>query len=368
MTQPTSITPPPPDPHNIQATKYYIFNETGNIMLASTALASDEISQSVRDVFAEVAVFFAAMTKAMTTTIDPLSKQPYSIYDYKAIEGIVDGSGLFVHVTEEDVSYENSSFGADFSKNLIEALLGLATGEGALSFAQGMIASMGKRGLKIGASSWKSSSEVANIVFVCEYLLGMPVVSAIVVSIDASKSREVWSAGPCIQGSSSKMKMVMHKDTYMFVTPKFIREYSGDLEAAETDLKFLEFVDYLRSLIERTPIITGVVSDDGNAAPLGLEPGKTYFILGSFLGSKTGELKFWDGSKGVAGQGSITPGEWQPNVVSFSVSGKQTTALPIGVFASKTATAPIVATPSPYTVAASAPVIPSEDSEAKLRD
>jgi hypothetical protein len=41
-------------------------------MLASTKIGSDKLSDSMRDVFGEVAVFFAAMTKAISTTIDPI--------------------------------------------------------------------------------------------------------------------------------------------------------------------------------------------------------------------------------------------------------------------------------------------------------
>ncbi len=53
----TTLTLPQPDPFNLQAVKRYVFNETGNIMLSNTDSPSHTIPQSVRDVFAEVAVF-----------------------------------------------------------------------------------------------------------------------------------------------------------------------------------------------------------------------------------------------------------------------------------------------------------------------
>ena len=53
------------DPNNVQVKKGFVFNETGNIMMATTDMDSAEIEQSVRDVFAEVSVFFGAMTKAL---------------------------------------------------------------------------------------------------------------------------------------------------------------------------------------------------------------------------------------------------------------------------------------------------------------
>src|SRR5437868_12143560 len=96
---------PPADPHNVEATKYYIFNETGNIMMASTSDMGVDIQQSVRDVFAEVSVFFAAMTRAISTTINPKTGEPYSMYNYTALERIISGSGLFVHVTQTDLQH-----------------------------------------------------------------------------------------------------------------------------------------------------------------------------------------------------------------------------------------------------------------------
>ncbi|GMA24806.1 hypothetical protein GCM10025864_25650 [Luteimicrobium album] len=279
----SELTIPQPNPYNRQAVKEYIFNETGNIMLASTALGSKKISRQVRDVFAEVAVFFAAMTKAISTTIDPATNQSYSIYDYDVLQGIVDGSGLFVQVTEEDLHHSSQSFGAELSKELVEGLLGLATGAGELSFAEGMIAAMGQEGLKISGSSASTSSKVATIVFVCEYLLGMPIVSALVVSVDAKQYKQQFQAGPCLKESSTTFDMVMHKDTYMFVTPRFIKQYSGDLASVEDDVDFAEFVSYLSDLVVRRPVITGVNTTRGGLAPGVLVPGEEYVIVGAFL-------------------------------------------------------------------------------------
>lgn len=196
------LTAPPTNSHNVQATKKYVFNETGNIMLSSTALEGQTIPDEVRAVFSEVSVFFAAMTKAISESIDPKTGKNYSLYDYDAMQNVIDGSGLFVHVTEEDIVHKSSSFGADFSKELIEGILGLAAGAGALSFAQGMIASMGKAGLNIGGSHSSSSSKVANIVFICEYLLGMPIISAMVVSVDKEANKQAFHIGPCIDRKS----------------------------------------------------------------------------------------------------------------------------------------------------------------------
>ncbi len=250
---------------NIELNKYYTFNETGNIMLATTVGASTEIEESVRKVFAEVSVFFAAMTKALSTTVNPDSKngEHYSLYNYDALEKIINGSGCFIRVTELDVTHTTSSWGATFSKELLQGLLGLATGAGALGFASAMISAIGNEGLKIAGSSEAHSSRVGNIVFVCEYLLGMPSISAIVVYIDAKQQQHIFNAGPCLKTSSQSMTFVMHKDTYMFVTPTFIHEYAGDLNSINSDAAYGELVKNMQEHLARDTTTTDKPADKG---------------------------------------------------------------------------------------------------------
>ncbi|MEP3050109.1 MAG: hypothetical protein ABJP48_02530 [Erythrobacter sp.] len=312
-------------------------------MLSTTVLEGGEIPDEVRAVFSEVSVFFAAMTKAITQAVDPVTNKPYSLYNYNAIQNVIDGSGLFVHVTEEDIEHKTESFGMQFSKELIEGLLGLATGAGALSFAQGMIASMGKAGLAIGGDHESSDNKVANIVFICEYLLGMPVISAMVVYCDAKENHTAFSVGPCFKGQTTSTTLKMHKDTYLFVTPKFIKEYSADLDSVTTDLAYLEFVDYLQALVQGSPIITAIEDLNGDGAPDQLKVNKTYAILGAFLdngrkkvtsGAKKGDPTVkvaWVGANGAMGA-EVTNAEVQPNIISFSVASATSTSAAIGVF------------------------------------
>lgn len=283
--EPTALTKPAEDPHNIQADKYYIFNQTGNIMFASTEEMAGEIPESVRDLFAEVSVFFAAMTKAITSTPNPDDDDnPYSIYNYTALQKIINKSGLFVHVTETDYTHESSSFGITFSKELLEGLLGLATGAGALSFAQGMLSSMGKEGLKLGISNDRKDSKVANIVFVCEYLMGMPSVSALVVFCDTEDNKSTFEFGPCIKTETNSMTLTMHKDTYLFVTPEFVRKYSADLASVADNAEYNEFVEYLQALLtEKIKVNHVMIGDSDDRAESTLNSGGNYRITGANL-------------------------------------------------------------------------------------
>jgi hypothetical protein len=129
----TQLTPPSQDTkdYNVPAVKHYVFNETGNIMLATTQGQGAAVSPSAMALFEEVAVFFAAMTKAITTTPRPGATPPYAptdyytIYDYAALEGIVNGSGMFVNVNREDLQYSTKSVTVTFNIEFIEAVLGV---------------------------------------------------------------------------------------------------------------------------------------------------------------------------------------------------------------------------------------------------
>lgn len=319
---------PEKNAHNIPANKRYVFNETGNIMLATTDDDNATIQQSVRDVFAEVAVFFAAMTKAISDTPNPDDhNKPYSIYNYLALQKVIDGSGLFIHVTEEDVVHKSNSFGADFSKELVESLLGLATGDGEMSFASAMVASMGDEAKKIhvGGKSSHTHGKVANIVFVCEHLLGMPIVSAIVCYADTERNKETITAGPCFSATHVKSKTHVHKDTYMFVTPSFIKEYAGDLEGVRNDAAYNNFVDYLKATLTGDPIINEVFDPaTGKEAISQLDPSTQnneyeYVLQGENFGTTAGTLEF---DTTTSGAPTITPVKngWSDESVSFTIS------------------------------------------------
>lgn len=334
------------NPHNVEATKHYIFNETGNIMMASTSDASQPLNDEVQQVFAEVSVFFAGMTRAITTTINPHTGENYSLYNHHALERVIGGSGLFVHVTEEDVEYSTKSVGAEFSKELIESLLGLATGAGELGFASAMVASMGKEGLRISGKSTSSESKVGNIVFVCEHLMGMPIISAIVVYADCHKNSTTIQAGPCFKAQSSSTSMTLHKDTYLFVTPSFIHQYSGDLDSVQSDPNYLMLINWFKRLVEHAPEINGIFEGDkllsGDTEEL--HPDKEYTLKGSNL-PVPGELIFVDSQNATISLGE----ESSDSSITFTVKGDLEKASEIGI-CEKDNPQPLATTSTTFTI------------------
>ena len=289
------------DPNITEGQKKFIFSSTGNIMVATTEETSDNLDSSVRDVFNEVSVFFAAMSKAISTTKRPNSDTNYTIYDYSALEKVIDGSGCFIHTTQEDILYKSTSFGAEFSRELITSLLGLPIAGGSLSFAQAMISSIGQEAFKLSTSTDHDESRAGNIVFVCEYLFGMPIISATVVYIYSDEEVKTLNISPCAKTSSTSIEMNLHKDVYMFVTPSFINKYSGDLDSLIDSQEYSKFVTYLKSFLTDDIIFDSVTLDDGTKIEDGnLTVETEYNINGSHFGPSSNDAKLSIGGDTLA--------------------------------------------------------------------
>lgn len=289
---PSAITPATPNPGNgktnVAATKHYAVNETGNIMVVSTAGKDGSISQAAQDLFQEVAVFFAAMTKAIAETPRPGLTAPYkpgdyyTLYDFEAIESIVNNSGMFVNVNREDLLIEHSGTTADFNTDLIATLLGFAMTDGAAFVAlQGALRALGSHAV-LSANQDKSSGRIGHLMFVCEYLMGVPLVSAQYFSLDETSTSTIVQVGPCLKVTNQSFHITIHKDTFMFVVPAWIRKYSSDLASVAGTQDYQLLVRELQSYITGSPVIVGVYdSASGGKTPLDttqLSDGKTYSI------------------------------------------------------------------------------------------
>ena len=229
---------------NFEIPRFFTFNQTGNIMVSSTDPDGKNMNPSSIAEFNEVAVFFAAMTKAMDS-------QGADLYDYEAMQQVINGSGLFVHDFEQDFSFKQSTSSTTFNTDMIAALLGIAVTDGAdLLIAQQVLAGMGKFAT-VGKSKVSSDDKVGHLLFVCEYLMGMPLVSVQYYYTDKTTATSAWKASACVSHKSYKESIEIHRDTYLFVPPKAIEEYSKDLNQAHMDEAYGEFVAYLESLIEQ---------------------------------------------------------------------------------------------------------------------
>jgi hypothetical protein len=126
--------------------------------------------------------------------------------------------------------------------------------------------------------------------------------------------------------------MTVHKDTYMFVTPTFIKQYATILNSGMSDPAYLNLIMNLQSLVERTPAVTGVYHVPGEGkdpvpvpAPGPLMPGLQYKAYGQYLGNQTGTLAF---SPAAPTGVTVTPSEWLDSGITFAVGNTNKEAVP----------------------------------------
>ena len=281
------LTVPTPLKSNIVRDKYYVFNETGNIMIATTEVDGSQIQEDVRDVFNEVSVFFAGMTKVLNSTPIPNTSpvEYYDIFHYEQMMKIIDNSGLFVQVGMESIVSESQSFSATFSEQLLLGVIGLAVDEELVSFAKSMVSSMGKAGLKISENHQSDTSKVSNIIFVIEYLLGMPIVTTLVIYVDVDEVVTNVKIGPCINIHSQSEDMTINKDSYLFVLPQYIKKYSPDLISGEEDPAYLRFINTLRNAMDPDDVMFNSILDKASLQPVNtLKKSASYILLINNLG------------------------------------------------------------------------------------
>lgn len=350
-------TPPPPKPlpltppststaqGNRPIAKYFVFNETGNILIASTVDGKTAISQAAQDLFQEVSVFFAALTKALSKTPRDGVSNPtnfmdyYTLYDYEPMEAIIQQSGMFITMNREDYIFTESAGSATFNTDLIASVLGFAVTDGAdIAALTNVLRSMGKQAV-VSYNRTGKHTKMGHLTFICEYLLGMPMVSVEYYSIDEDQVSMVVNVGPCISTTTQSINLAIHKDTFMFVPPAWIAKYSGDLGSVADNAQFQQLVSELAAYASGAPVVVSV--KDSTQADIGpsadnivatLTSGSSYAIEGINFGAPASTFAGTVSIGGVAQ--TVTQNGWTDTSITF-------TAVKSAV-AGQTATGPVV--------------------------
>jgi len=165
-----------------------------------------------------------------------------------------------------------------YSQELVEGLLGLPPAPQSLHFIQSIIASMTKRALLIGKDKYPSDGRVGNI-----SLYGTPVISAIIFNVDAKAHKKTFRHGPCSGSSNGPRNIIVQKESFIFVPPAYVEEYSGDFSAAATNPEFKDFVGDLKQILFPKLSIDFLENPQGGDAGSVLISGSDYVLKGQFM-------------------------------------------------------------------------------------
>lgn len=203
--------------------KYYTFDQSGSILISSTVGEEEKMEPEVRKVFQKVIVFFGALTAAIT-------KAGKDMYDYDALEAVIGKSGLFISIHQEDRTFMSGATSLTLDTAIIETVLGIAIApeSGALAIAKQVISGMGKQ-IQLSVSGKVARDKVAHLLFICENLMGMPIVSISLFYIDM-KQAEVVTKSNCHQSITETLTFKYHQHSYLFVDPDYINKFSEDFK------------------------------------------------------------------------------------------------------------------------------------------
>jgi len=211
--------------------KYYAFNETGNVMVCTTHEGADAMNENLKSMFLDMSIFFAAMTKAITSHRHKDGSSG-SIYSSDALQNILNKSEFFVQVKTETINASSKAVGHSMSKELTESLLGRKFDETRLNFSHGLFNSMSAQ-----LQTKSDQGAAGTIFFICESIMGLPMVSAVVLELKSADG-DGKKNGKKIEGKKSipdLLKMeeggvskgihrewTFTKHTYLFISPKSI--------------------------------------------------------------------------------------------------------------------------------------------------
>jgi hypothetical protein len=170
-----------------KATIYYVLNETASILIRSTLLPDQTFPESIRKEFSRITVFYSAMMNAISSTINPVTNQPFSIYNYHAIESILIRSGCFTKVSENTLNFKTHKTPAKFTQSLNYQLFGTSFDYKSCQAVNAILKNISQEALRMIAAKKPEQSKAGHIIFIVEYINGIKKILAKSIYINCNK-------------------------------------------------------------------------------------------------------------------------------------------------------------------------------------
>lgn len=147
---------------------------------------------------------------------------------------------------QEDRPFDYSSHDLTLNTAIITGVLGgISAGGTAMQIAQNTISSLGGA-ITASVSDTSSDKKVANLLFVCESLMGMPIVTIQLFMVDAKETESVAKTN-CSTYVTQEISFKYHQNTYLFVDPVYINQFTDEFKS---NPNFEKLIDSLASKIK----------------------------------------------------------------------------------------------------------------------
>jgi hypothetical protein len=204
---------------------HYRMNQTGNIFYSTT---SDEVQGETKKLFESVTVLFAAMTAA-------LRGKEKTLFDFEAWSSVIGQSGYFVEVQKYQKILQIKSGSVEINTQIVQQLLpGLKTSS-SMDIAKNVLSALNG---EYGGESTNETTKFGHLLFICEELLGAP--SITVRLFYATKAtHKVLTRSPCHKSATESFEQQQDANTFLFVSPQSIAEFSEQFNTSPTEYKSL---------------------------------------------------------------------------------------------------------------------------------
>lgn len=151
-------------------TIYHQLNETGNVFIRSNLSLSQSLPQAIQKEFHKTTLFIATMMKSISITINPKTGQPFSIYNYHALEAILTRSKLFSKSSENCVKLVTGAYSHHFSRLLFYQAFNIRLAHKQKHLFSSILSSMKNEAQRMLVAQHPEEYKVGYLIFVIEYI------------------------------------------------------------------------------------------------------------------------------------------------------------------------------------------------------
>ncbi|MBI4997138.1 MAG: hypothetical protein HZC22_09625 [Rhodocyclales bacterium] len=96
-----AVPPPKEEPPRHEAQRYFLLNETGNVLIATSLSPSGQLPEATLALFTEALAHLSAIFFAVAGTKDPDTGRPFSLYNYGVLKRALTLHPVFIRVSAD---------------------------------------------------------------------------------------------------------------------------------------------------------------------------------------------------------------------------------------------------------------------------
>jgi len=203
---------------NEELKKYFAFNESGNVMIASTSKNILETQTQLIQTFQKCTILFGAISQELTDRGE-------SLKDYSSLKTLISQSKNFSQIKDESRVFKSKEKNFQLSTEIIRQIFGpLSNSLNSLRIVKNLIASLGND-LKIAQKNSQNEREIGHLLFICEDVMGIPIVSLSLFRIKVSEATDLKSIN-CSSKITKEVSFRYNQETYFYNDQELINSYT----------------------------------------------------------------------------------------------------------------------------------------------